>query len=370
MLKRKILKPVLLLLFLLATHALMLSSASVYACFDPTDKASIEVVLNKPGITYDLSRLREIKNIIEVEPGRLYIYRSHVHREVVVVLSLQKLVGSSDKPEYLAVRVESPLAKINKTVMSCGIDIVASVGKISTEHVRKVAEELGWYASIEEVSDGYIKGYLEKLVENTTIRIHMVGTRGSLKLSIRTNGKSTEIVNEVNKLLAEAFNLSGGAVSSDELNCFVVPVKTPLLKPAVGDGGLREAIVYELRWLTRVGVIKGLTEADMIKLTTVAEPGLAGWNERLVYWGGSWHPYSKLVTEGLIEGGYLIRGPGGCSWDYPLDKLPTDPPEEPPIEGDVSGNLLLVTTAVAVALAAAITIVFIVFIKQSRTSEI
>ncbi len=355
------------LIFLLAM-LISCTAVGVNACFDPTDEASIEVVINKPDTTYDLSKLEKLRNVAIVRKGKLYIYRSHIHEDVVVVLSLQKLVYSDTAPHYLAVRVESPLAQVNKTVINCGADIVLGSRSINLKHVEEVAKELGWYVSIEYSENKSVKGYLEKVIGNITAKVYISEVAEGTQLGIRTNGKSGEVVAEIDKLLYRAFNLGRGTVSSVGLGCF--PAKTSLLKPAVGDEVLKEAFMYELRWLSELGVIEGLTKDDVLNLAAKAEPGLAGWNERLVYWKGSWYPYAELVSKGLIEGGYLIKDAGGCSWDYPLDKLPTDPPGEPPIEGDVSGNLLLVTTAIAVALATAITIVFIVFIKQARTSEI
>ena len=358
--------------FLIAALTAIASLTVVQACFDPTDKASIEVVLNKPGITYDLSRLKKLENVIEVEPGRLYIYRSHVHKDVVVILSLQKLILDNSAPKYLAVRVESPLAQVNKTVVNCGIDVIVTSLPISSEYVVRAAEDLGWYVSIEDLGNDSIRGYLEKVVGNITVRIYVARITGGLQLSIRANGKSDEVVREIDELLNKAFNLSEDTISSTGLGCFIVPAKTPLLKPAVGDEVLKEAFTYELRWLTKLGVIEGLTEGDILKLASAAKPGLAGWNERLVYWNGSWYPYAELVTRGLIEGGYLLKSAGGCSWDYPLDELPTDPPpeaEEVPSEVSDLGATL-VGTAVATALAIAIAILFIAMIKQSGPPEV
>ena len=372
MLNYSAIKGWLLAFFLITALTAIASLTLVQACFDPTDKASIEVVLNKPGVTYDLSRLKKLENVIEAEPGRLYIYRSHVHKDVVVILSLQKLVLSSGAPQYLAVRMESPLAHVNKTIVNCGIDVAASSLSVSADYVVKVAGNLGWYANIEDLGNSSIRGYLEKVVGNITARIYVASVSEGLQLSMRTNGKSDRVISEIDKLLNKAFNLSKGTVSSTGLGCFIVPAKTQLLKPAVGDEVLKEAFTHELKWLTELGAIKGLTESDILELASVARPGLAGWNERLVYWNGSWCPYAELVTKGLIEGGYLIRGASGCSWDYPVDEIPMDPPPEAAeVVDEVSAlGTTLVGTAVAVALVVAIAIVFITMIKQVVPPEI
>ena len=355
-------------LMVLITVSTMFSMAVTHTCFDPTDRASIEVVLNKPDITSDLSKLRELRNVVEVEPGRLLIYRSHIHEGIVVVLSLQRLTTDPSGPEYLAVRVESPLAQVNETVIKCGIDLVVNTLNHSISDLRKTCEELGWCTYLVEADDA-VRGYLEKVVENSTVKIYLTPTKEGLELSVQAGSRAPEVVNEVNKLLSEAFNLSEVTISSSELKCFTVSVKKSLLVPAVGGEVLKKALTYELRWLTKIGVINGITEEDLNILSAMAEPGRAGWNGRLVYWGESWYPYSELVSKGLIKGGALLRGAGGCSWDYPESELPADPPESP-AESRAPGNFLSVATALAVALAAAIAIVYTVFIKQSRSPGI
>lgn len=66
-------------------------------------------------------------------------------------------------------------------------------------------------------------------------------------------------------------------------------------------------------------VVSGLAGDDVIKIVKVAEPGLAGWNNRLVYSVAldTWKPYYELVFEGYING-VLIRG-NACSIRIPSD---------------------------------------------------
>ncbi|MCD6084913.1 MAG: hypothetical protein J7J20_05160, partial [Desulfurococcales archaeon] len=228
-------------LMVLITVSTMFSMAVTHTCFDPTDRASIEVVLNKPDITSDLSKLRELRNVVEVEPGRLLIYRSHIHEGIVVVLSLQRLTTDPSGPEYLAVRVESPLAQVNETVIKCGIDLVVNTLNHSISDLRKTCEELGWCTYLVEADDA-VRGYLEKVVENSTVKIYLTPTKEGLELSVQAGSRAPEVVNEVNKLLSEAFNLSEVTISSSELKCFTVSVKKSLLVPAVGGEVLKKAL--------------------------------------------------------------------------------------------------------------------------------
>ncbi len=73
------------LLFLVAIMGIVAS-----ACFDPMDKYSIEVVLNKPGIGHDIDKLNSLENVVKLSDNT-YLYRSHLSKDVVVIVSLQSV---------------------------------------------------------------------------------------------------------------------------------------------------------------------------------------------------------------------------------------------------------------------------------------
>lgn len=60
-------------------------------------------------------------------------------------------------------------------------------------------------------------------------------------------------------------------------------------------------------------VVSGLTGDDVAKVVNATEPGLAGWNSRLVYSESldTWKPYYELVIGGYING-LLVKG-NACS---------------------------------------------------------
>ncbi|MEM3944153.1 MAG: hypothetical protein QXJ59_08695, partial [Thermofilaceae archaeon] len=78
----------------------------VAACFSPADVYAVEVVLNKPGVEYDLSRLTGASEI-EYANGVGYAYRSHFDPRLIIVLSEQRV---NDDAKHLAVRVQAPVA--------------------------------------------------------------------------------------------------------------------------------------------------------------------------------------------------------------------------------------------------------------------
>ncbi len=176
------------------------AAAAVWGCYDPSNASSIEVVLNKPGLDYDLAVLDGMDNVART--GGAYVYRSHYSGDIVVAVGLQPIVLGRDAPRYLSVRVEA-------------------AGK------------------------------------------------------------------------------------------------------GVGGEELRNALAQELEWLASIGVVKGLTQGDIEAIREAARPGLAGWNDRLIYHEGGWHPYSQVFQE--IEGAALVKM-AGCSWSYDPSQVPLEPP--------------------------------------------
>ncbi|MEM0309141.1 MAG: hypothetical protein QXO64_09385, partial [Thermofilaceae archaeon] len=89
----------------------------VAACFSPADVYAVEVVLNKPGVEYDLSRLTGAREI-EYANGVGYAYRSHFDPRLIVVLSEQRV---NDDAKHLAVRVQAPVAWREYRSLTCSI---------------------------------------------------------------------------------------------------------------------------------------------------------------------------------------------------------------------------------------------------------
>ncbi|MEM1690919.1 MAG: hypothetical protein QXG48_03980 [Thermofilaceae archaeon] len=87
------------------------------ACFSPADIYAVEVVLNKPGVEYDLSKLTGAREI-EYANGVGYAYRSHSDPRLIVVLSEQRV---NDDAKHLAVRVQAPVAWREYKTLTCSI---------------------------------------------------------------------------------------------------------------------------------------------------------------------------------------------------------------------------------------------------------
>jgi len=90
---------------------------SASACFDPADAYAVEVVLNAPGVEYDLRALSGAA-LVSYAGGTAYAYRSRYDSRLIVVVSEQELApGSGGK--HLAVRVQVPVETREYRVYRC-----------------------------------------------------------------------------------------------------------------------------------------------------------------------------------------------------------------------------------------------------------
>jgi len=110
--------------FTLAVLLVMAAVHQVSACFDPADAYAVEVVLNAPGIEYDLSALTGAATI-SYAGGAAYAYRSRYDSRLVVVVSEQELKpGSGSK--HFAVRVQVPVKDKEYRVYRCTLPLRCS----------------------------------------------------------------------------------------------------------------------------------------------------------------------------------------------------------------------------------------------------
>lgn len=122
------------LLAVVLVSALVLSGLTALACFTPADRYAVEVVLNRPGVKYDLSKLAELEGVASVEyfgAYSAYAYKSRYDSRLVVVVSEQGL-------KYVA---RAPSDEPMTVVSVKGLDI--SLEQVSVD-VEKIRNELGW----------------------------------------------------------------------------------------------------------------------------------------------------------------------------------------------------------------------------------
>ncbi len=296
------------------------------ACFDPSDRYSLEVVLNKPGIKYNLEILDRVPGVIVDRVGKTYVWRSHVAPEdVIVVLTLQPVSFKPDAKEYVSIRIEGKTILVEETVRIYTIKAEVS-SKVDYKKIVNGLERSNWSINIEE-NNGYAKAIIQKNINGTELTGNMMivyrGNKTTIYLSIRTTSNvSGEIVlDELRKALNNIVNNTRIDFKTDTI---VENRVKP--SPDITEELLKKALEYELKWLTMIGVIKGLTSNDIDVIIKTIREGMAGWNSRLIYFKDEWKPYYEVVKE--IPGGTLIKTTAKCMLDYRAEDLPLTPPPE------------------------------------------
>ena len=106
-----------LLFFIMVALTLLFLSSSAAACANPTDSFASEVLLNKTGISYNLTELEGFKNAASQEDA--VIYRSHYNPDVAVIL---REIKEGDQNGF-SVRLQMPTELINISYPQIRIDI-------------------------------------------------------------------------------------------------------------------------------------------------------------------------------------------------------------------------------------------------------
>ena len=192
--------------FLLGSAALSLLLPAIltpaFACFSPADPYAVEVLLNKPGVSYDLSKLSQQSEVVQT-PSGAYVYRSRYDERLIVALSEQglELVGAGQSSE-------GPVT----TVGIAGESVNA--GELE-ERVREVVNDglSGWEVDKYIFPDG-IEGFaFTKVVGNSAVRVYVGAGSGEIRVGLSIactacEGEMSEelaslIKSEVDSLLAE-----------------------------------------------------------------------------------------------------------------------------------------------------------------------
>lgn len=112
-------------IILITIGALLLFASSALACFNPTDFFATEVLLNKPGVFYNLKAISQAENVrasgdFDRENSTQIIdYRSHYNSDVAV-----RLFVDSGKDQSLTVKIQIPtkFIDIEKTDLTSAVE--------------------------------------------------------------------------------------------------------------------------------------------------------------------------------------------------------------------------------------------------------
>ena len=349
------------------------------ACFNPTDSFATEVALSKPSITYDLSGIKQSKDvtviekekeespdvveevhreevvpkpikIITIEEGEektkrsrapsfedyietnAIIYRSHYNKDVAVALTEEEWEGQ----KYLDVKIQVPTKFVKSSYPEIKIDS-DNLPPITQEVDKGYFESLGYQVE-GKFQTGRLKSQLIK--ENIDIAVWSISDieeeeddeEGEKKksfsgFSIRVRNQSTltpELEEEFKNVL-NAYGLNPDLWAQAKIR---TEIREDVdLAPAIDidldtfDWGL--ALSTELEWLRSNSVISDLTDEDLDGIAKAAEKGTAGWNSKIRYFKGKW--VQGITEEMTEEGMYVVRAGIDCG-GFPAGLLPEEVP--------------------------------------------
>ena len=331
---------------------ILLNTAS--ACVNPTDSFATEVLLNKPGVSYNLSgmigsddvivKMKEVPvksehehtgvptpqaiiipennstAITETVSPKLpaetrteldrIIYRSHHNPNGAVILSEDqipiKVNGEWNEDRYLSVKIQIPTKYVHRSVPYIRIGLTEDVYTAALD--IEACADLGWDAEVSgsgswTTDDG----------ERRTMRSYSL-RKGDIQIEVMPAERTSQEKTEVSVTVNDAESLSEGA--KDEITDVLVAIgffepadvieDTAIasnirewddLESAIGiaadDFDFGASMKTELERLMDDGVITGLTDGDVDEIASASVRGAAGFNSRIVYEDGGWIPYRE-----------------------------------------------------------------------------
>ncbi|MBD3184828.1 hypothetical protein GF312_21275 [Candidatus Poribacteria bacterium] len=293
-------------LFVLIISILMALTIQAFACFNPTDIFATEVVLNKPGINYDLTLIKAADNVTSKDGT--YSYRSHYDSRVAVILE-EINEGEPVNLKGLSVRVQIPTRETRR------VNIVASVefeleGLIVDNLDKDLLTSLGYSIDVDDMEifrpeePGDIEDPISPInnavfLEKDNILISMmdivVSDRNKVIARFEVIDQreiGEQQVNEFGHIL-KSFGVDESVIG--QMSESIEKYENQDLAEAVDldkeSFDFKSALRTELDWLNINEIIKGIEREDITAIADIAEAGYAGWNSRIVYDSGKWIPY-------------------------------------------------------------------------------
>lgn len=303
------------LIYILPVLILLLLSGNAVACANPTDSFASEILLNKAGAVYDLTDIKNSKNI--TLQNDTVICRSHYNPEVAVVLSVNE---PFDK--QLSIKLQVPVKQVQMKLPVVNIKAVGTVDIASLN--ANAAKELGWNV---KVSGKAFLGNISRdsySLEKGDIRISLM-PEGRTSLE-RTEAEAvinnvTVLTEDARKDIEKVLVKIGFAGREEILQNAAVESRiqewedlVPSVNVDADTFDFSGAMRAELTWLSDNKVLSGLTNEDIDGIANEAKKGAAGYNSRIVYFKGKWLSYRNT-------GQPLIKSASGCG-GFPSAVLP------------------------------------------------
>ncbi len=305
---------------------------------------AIEVVLNKPGIEVNITKLEELMESIgavqvdkdmEGFARKAWMFRYPLAKDdwVYVQIEFQPLSCSENASRYLAIRVQDRVVFVNKTYgyshLSESIDKVVDI-KEATEKLKKLGfvstdgSELSYLCRVSKEKGKMCSVEGVKIVGNLRVRVsvstyEMKDGYRSTRVLIVVN--TTKVPKEVIELAREVLR---NVLGIDKEPKFESEVYTEVGCRGIHDESTLKKVLKDiLSMLRKNGVIK-ISEEDIDAILAFAKLGDAGWEHRIVYSVKEkrWCRYIDAMSE--FPGACLIRVIGIASPEQiaKLDRLP------------------------------------------------
>ncbi len=357
--------------------SILILSNTASACYNPTDSFATEVLLNKPGVSYNLSGMIESDGVIvktkevpvesehiegvpvpqaimipennstvvtgtvsAVEPVEMrteldaIIYRSHYNPDVAAILSEDQISinGERNEDRYLSVKIQIPTKDVHRSMPYVRIGLTENVNAAALD--IDASADLGWDA---EVSGS--GSWTTEDGERHTMKLYSL-QKGDIQIDVMPAERTSLDKTDVHVTVDNAKSLSESA--KGEITDVLVAIgffeSTDIiddtaivsdirewddLESAIGiaadDFDFGTAMKTELEYLRDDGVIMGLTDGDVDEIASASVRGTAGFNSRIVYEDGSWITYREtdnpvqLVKLGNCGGFSITELPGGTT---------------------------------------------------------
>jgi hypothetical protein len=307
------------LIFALLAIAIVAIAGTSHACVSPEDPYSVEVLLNKPGLSYDLSMLKSAENVVDVNPeligvsGEVVVYKSHYHNDLAAIMYESSIETAE---ETISVRLTPKVHEVTEYRYKTK----AQISKTEFEPHQNFShlttpEELqipGWtikQSGVSCVADECFYSYSAEYKENDNrIEISFFPperTRGGIEIDIETNKELNEgLKNEILNVISSMFYLGKPDFQKitdalHEMEKEEMKVPEPVFN--FTDEEAKEALKTELEWLSNTGIVKCLTGENIREIKNTTKVGYAGYNSRIFYEDGKWIPYSESENPQMVR---------------------------------------------------------------------
>ncbi len=362
---------------------ILILSGTASACVNPTDSFATEVLLNKPGVSYNLAGMIESDDVIvktkevpirktghtegvptpqaimipennstvmtgtisagepvetRTELDRI-IYRSHHNPNVAVILSedCSYIEGEWDDARHISVKIQIPTKDVHRSMPYIGIGLTKDVYTAALD--IEACADPGWDFEVSgsgswTTDDGERRTMRSYLLRKGDIRINaMPADRTSLEetvVSVTVNN-ATSLSEGAKDEITDVLVAIGFFESTDIIDDTAIASNIREwddLESAIGvaadDFDFGYAMKTELERLIDDGMIVGLTGGDVDEIASASVRGAAGYNSRIVYEDGEWIPYRETGNPVLMKisdcGGFSITElPGGLASSVPTE---------------------------------------------------